>query len=173
MKVSVHEKQPETGSDPTGQYERTSEAISFFDHQLHILAHHACLIACIPRRLTGTQPQVSQMSMSERAEISFRSVPVPSNIPDKALQDISDIDYLRNEVESLRQLVISEVSHTLSSYQTPFQHYINDTLRNYLDVFCTAYIDNILIYSRSKKEHVRQVLWRLRDAGLQANAVNG
>jgi len=30
-----------------------------------------------------------------------------------------------------------------------FQHFINNTLRLYLDVFYTAYIDNILIYSNS------------------------
>jgi len=28
-----------------------------------------------------------------------------------------------------------------------FQHYINNTLREHLDVFCTAYLDDILIYS--------------------------
>ena len=51
-----------------------------------------------------------------------------------------------------------------------FQHYINDILREFLDVFCTAYIDDILIYSRSVKEHkvhVRKVLEALRAAGLQ------
>ena len=51
-----------------------------------------------------------------------------------------------------------------------FQHYINDVLREYLDAFCTAYIDDILIYSKSRKEHrihVRKVLTALRDAGLQ------
>ena len=34
-----------------------------------------------------------------------------------------------------------------------FQEYINDVLREYLDIFCTAYIDDILIYSNSLKEH--------------------
>ena len=41
-----------------------------------------------------------------------------------------------------------------------------------LDVFCTAYIDDILIYSNSKKEHkeyVCRVLTALRKAGLQAD----
>jgi hypothetical protein len=28
-----------------------------------------------------------------------------------------------------------------------FQHFINNTLRLYLDIFYTAYINNILIYS--------------------------
>jgi len=45
-----------------------------------------------------------------------------------------------------------------------FQHYINDALRDYLDIFCTAYLDDILIYSNSLSEHrqhVRQVLQRL------------
>jgi len=30
-----------------------------------------------------------------------------------------------------------------------FQHFINNTLRLYLDVFYTTYINNILIYSNS------------------------
>lgn len=112
------------------------------------------------------------MPMSERAKISFQSVPVPSNMPDKARQDVSDVEYLRNEVESLRQLVIGGVSHTLSSFQNSFQHCINDTLRDYLQSSVLRILDSILIYSRSKKEHtkhIRQVLQRLRDAGLQAD----
>jgi hypothetical protein len=32
---------------------------------------------------------------------------------------------------------------------TTFQRFINNTLFNYLNVFCTAYINNILIYSQS------------------------
>ena len=51
-----------------------------------------------------------------------------------------------------------------------FQLYINDVLREYLDAFCTAYIDDILIYSKSVKEHkihVRKVLEALRAARLQ------
>jgi transposase InsO family protein len=52
-----------------------------------------------------------------------------------------------------------------------FQRFINDTLRDYLDVFCTAYLDDILIYSKTRSEHsrhVRLVLQRLREAGLYA-----
>jgi hypothetical protein len=51
-----------------------------------------------------------------------------------------------------------------------FQSYINETVREYLDVFCTAYLDDILIYSNDEKEHtdhVLKVLYRLRDRGLQ------
>ncbi|KFG81444.1 hypothetical protein MANI_024595 [Metarhizium anisopliae] len=51
-----------------------------------------------------------------------------------------------------------------------FQNYINHTLFDLLDKFCTAYLDDILIYSTDKKqhrEHVREVVMRLRDAGLQ------
>ena len=55
-----------------------------------------------------------------------------------------------------------------------FQHYINDTLRDYLDVFCTAYINDILIYSNFWEEHtahVKKVLERLWIAGLQIDIV--
>jgi hypothetical protein len=34
-----------------------------------------------------------------------------------------------------------------------FQRFINNTLFDYLNVFCTAYIDDILIYSQSQEEH--------------------
>lgn len=52
----------------------------------------------------------------------------------------------------------------LTNGPASFQHYINDALRDYLDIFCTAYLDDILIYSNSLSEHrqhVRQVLQRL------------
>lgn len=53
-----------------------------------------------------------------------------------------------------------------------FQNYINDVLHDYLDDFCTAYIDDILVYSENRKKHtkhVRMILQRLRDAGLQVD----
>jgi hypothetical protein len=34
-----------------------------------------------------------------------------------------------------------------------FQRFINNILFNYLNVFCTAYINNILIYSQSQEKH--------------------
>jgi len=53
-----------------------------------------------------------------------------------------------------------------------YQRYINDILFNYLNDFYTAYLDNIMIYSKNKlehEEHVHKVLQRLRKAGLQVN----
>ena len=53
-----------------------------------------------------------------------------------------------------------------------WQHFINDLLWEYLNEFCTAYLDNILIYSSSMKEHrqhVQKVLTKLRKAGIQAD----
>jgi hypothetical protein len=49
---------------------------------------------------------------------------------------------------------------------------MNDVLFDYLDDFCTAYLDDILIYSDNElehEEHVTKVLERLRKAGLQAD----
>ena len=53
-----------------------------------------------------------------------------------------------------------------------WQAFINNILREYLDQFCTAYADDILIYSDNLKEHrrhVRLVLQKLREAGIQAD----
>jgi hypothetical protein len=57
----------------------------------------------------------------------------------------------------------------LTNTSASFQNLINDTLRQYLDDFCTAYLDDILIYSKTLKEHkrhVRLVLEALTEAGL-------
>ena len=49
---------------------------------------------------------------------------------------------------------------------------MNNVLFNYLDDFCTAYLDNIIIYSNNKLEHetyVKKVLERLQNARLQVD----
>jgi Reverse transcriptase (RNA-dependent DNA polymerase) len=58
----------------------------------------------------------------------------------------------------------------LSNVPAIFQACINEVLHPYLDVFCTAYIDDILVYSddlTSHRQYVRLVIEALRDAGLQ------
>jgi predicted aspartyl protease len=60
----------------------------------------------------------------------------------------------------------------LTNGPATYQRYMNDVLFNYLDDFCTAYLDDILIYSDNEFEHeihVKKVLDRLRGAGLQAD----
>jgi hypothetical protein len=50
-----------------------------------------------------------------------------------------------------------------------FQHFINDVLRPYLDIFVTAYLDDILIYSDNLDDHrnyILKVLEALSEAGL-------
>jgi len=57
----------------------------------------------------------------------------------------------------------------LTNAPTTAQRFMNDTLRESLDIFCICYIDDILIYSRTLKEHrqqVRKVLQKLKEAGL-------
>lgn len=59
----------------------------------------------------------------------------------------------------------------LANAPSTFQKYINWALRDYLDEFCSAYIDDILIYTNGSRhehrEHVKKVLQRMREAGLQ------
>jgi hypothetical protein len=38
-----------------------------------------------------------------------------------------------------------------------FQKFMNDILRKYLDVFCIAYLDDILIYNRIREKHLSHV----------------
>ena len=45
----------------------------------------------------------------------------------------------------------------LTNAPASFQAYINNVLLEYLDVFYTAYLDDILIYSNFKKEYTRYV----------------
>jgi hypothetical protein len=55
-----------------------------------------------------------------------------------------------------------------------FQHFINDTLREYLNDFCTIYLNDILIYSEIETEHeihVKRILLKLRETELQANII--
>jgi len=53
-----------------------------------------------------------------------------------------------------------------------FQRFINDKFLDILDKFVSIYVDDILVYSNSKKEHeehVRTILQRLRELGLRAD----
>ena len=50
-----------------------------------------------------------------------------------------------------------------------FQFYINNTLQEYLDDFCTVYLNDILIYNELEmkhKIHVKYILQKLQEADL-------
>lgn len=60
----------------------------------------------------------------------------------------------------------------LTNAPATFQAFIQDTLRDLLDIICVVYLDDILIFSRNQEEHdahVKLVLDRLRAAKLYAN----
>src|SRR4030081_3480161 len=57
----------------------------------------------------------------------------------------------------------------LTNAPATFQAYINKVLRIYLNEFCDAYLDDILIYSKTQEEHVQhmcKVLRKLLDNSL-------
>ncbi|KAH0606065.1 uncharacterized protein H6S33_004522 [Morchella sextelata] len=57
----------------------------------------------------------------------------------------------------------------LTNAPATLQHFINDCVRDYLDMFCTAYLDDILIYSDTFEEHqvhVEKVLEALQRNGV-------
>jgi hypothetical protein len=58
----------------------------------------------------------------------------------------------------------------LTNALATFQAYINNVLRKYLDVFVVVYLDDILVYSRTYDDHVRdvrKVLQALADAKMK------
>ena len=59
----------------------------------------------------------------------------------------------------------------LANAPSTFQRYINRTLQEFLDDFVSAYVDDVLIFTNGTREqhreHVRKVLEKLQDAGLQ------
>ncbi len=62
------------------------------------------------------------------------------------------------------------LSFKLTNNSILFQQYMNDVLWDFLNDFCQAYLDDILIYSKTQKkhrQHVKIILDRLQDADLQ------
>src|SRR5258708_6030096 len=60
----------------------------------------------------------------------------------------------------------------LSNAPAAFQRFINEVLRDLMDICTVGYLYDILIYSDSlenHRDHIREVLHRLRTAGLYAN----
>src|SRR6266496_4270803 len=60
----------------------------------------------------------------------------------------------------------------LKNESNMFQHYINDKLHDFLDIFVTVYIDDILIYSfilSEHQKHVQIILEQLQEVSLQCN----
>src|SRR5258705_9932356 len=63
-------------------------------------------------------------------------------------------------------------SSRLSNVPVAFQRFINEVLRDLMDVCTVGYLDDILIYSDSLEDHqnhVHEVLHHLHNAGLYTN----
>ena len=57
----------------------------------------------------------------------------------------------------------------LTNAPASFQRWMNEILSDYLDIFCVAYLDDILVFSPDEeihREHVRAILTRVRETGL-------
>ena len=60
----------------------------------------------------------------------------------------------------------------LCNASATFQRLMNKILRPYVGKFVEVYLDNVIIHSRSKKEHikhVRAVFQKIREANLKLN----
>ena len=71
--------------------------------------------------------------------------------------------------ELFKQLVMS---FDLKNESSMFQHYINNKLHDFLDIFITVYINDILIYSfmlSEHQKHVQMILEQLWETDLQCD----
>ena len=44
---------------------------------------------------------------------------------------------------------------------TTFQALVNDVLRDHLNISVLVYLDNILIYSKTKEQYIKDITWVL------------
>jgi len=61
----------------------------------------------------------------------------------------------------------------LTNAPASFQQWMNEILSEYLDIFCVAYLDDILIFSQNledHRKHVRTILKRVKQMGLTLKA---
>jgi len=61
----------------------------------------------------------------------------------------------------------------LTNAPASFQRWINEILSKYLDIFCVAYLDNILIFSQNLEDHrrhIRTILRRVEETRLTLKA---
>jgi len=61
----------------------------------------------------------------------------------------------------------------LTNAPASFQQWMNEILSEYLDIFCVAYLDDILIFSQNLEDHrrhVRTILRRVEETGLTLKA---
>ncbi len=75
-------------------------------------------------------------------------------------------------ITALKAYKYKMLSFKLTNELIFFQQYMNDILWDFLNDFCQVYLDDILIYSKTRKKHrnhVKLVLSRLCEAELQIN----
>jgi hypothetical protein len=85
---------------------------------------------------------------------------------DPALEDLTTF---RSQYSSFKYKVMP---FRLTNRPATFQHFMNSIFMDCLDQYLTAFIDDLLIYSNNELDHqlhVRAVLQRLREHGLQAS----
>jgi len=61
----------------------------------------------------------------------------------------------------------------LTNAPVSFQRWMNEILNEYLDIFCVAYLDDILIFSQNLEHHwrhIRTILKRVEETGLTLKA---
>ena len=152
--------------------------ISYFSPMLFVMKINEDLRFCVDYRKLNVMTKRNRYSLLLIEEIIKKIIECKHLI---RLNIIAVFNKLRMHLDSENYTTFITV---LSAYKyrvlffdlinglSSFQQYINDVLWKFLNDFCQAYFDDILIYNCIKKEyirHVRLMLNKLREVGLQMN----
>jgi len=154
----------------------TSSKISYFSFVLFALKINDNLRFCVDYRKLNVIIKRNRYSLSLIDEVNDKIVDCKHLT---RLNIIFAFNNLRMHLDSenyttfiiaLEAYKSKILSFELTNDSISFQQYMNDVLWNFLNDFCQAYLDDILIYSKTQKkhrQHIKMILDHLRDADLQ------
>ncbi len=156
----------------------TSSQTFYFSSVLFVLKVNEDLRFCVNYRKLNAIFKRNRYSLSLIDEIIDKIVSCKHLT---RLNIISAFNKLRMHLDSENYIIFitaleaykyKMLSFKLTNESIFFQQYMNDVLWDFLNDFCQVYLDDILIYSKTRKkhkDHVKLVLNRLREAELQMN----
>ncbi len=156
----------------------TSSKASYFSLILFILKANEDLRFCIDYRKLNAIIKRNRYSLSLIDEMIDKIVDCKHLIQLDIISTFNKL-WMHSDSENYTIFIIAleaykskMLSFKLINDSVSFQQYMNDILWDFLNDFCQVYLDDILIYSKTQREHwqhVKMILNCLREADLQVD----